>query len=46
MSNIMMFDVFRNCSVILDRAFGSWEKDPVGTEDVAECNADIESIRI
>ena len=37
---------FRNCSVIWDRAFGSWEKEPIRTEDVAECIADIGTTRI
>ncbi|MBQ7404438.1 MAG: right-handed parallel beta-helix repeat-containing protein [Lentisphaeria bacterium] len=32
---------FKNCSVTLDNAFGGWKTEPVKTEDVAECNADI-----
>ena len=32
---------FRNCSVTLDQAFGSWEKETVKTDDVTECNAEI-----
>ena len=32
---------FKNCSVTLNQAFGSWEKVPIKTDDVAECNADI-----
>jgi polygalacturonase len=32
---------FKNCSVTLEEAFGPWEKEPIRTDDVAECNAEI-----